>query len=107
MSSALGWWSRWWQRARAAPRTPIELVLYTRAGCGACERLERELAPLRARWNLVLHKRDIGGDAQLERRYGLRIPVLAVAGRELEGQPPSARDIERALECAARAGAQP
>jgi len=107
MSGARAWWRRWWPGSRSARNGPaLELVLYTRAGCGACERLQRELEPLRARWTLALDVRDIGGDARLERSYGLRIPVLAIAGRELEGASLGTAEIERELEraCAGRAG---
>lgn len=102
MSSARAWWRRWWMGERAPTAAPLALVLYTRPGCGACERLRRELEPLRSRWSLALELRDVGGDAALERRYGLRIPVLAIDGHELEGPELGRESIERELERAAR-----
>lgn len=54
------------------------LILYTRAGCCLCEGLEerlRELLPADA-----LRLVDVDGDPALQARYGLSVPVLALAG---------------------------
>ena len=53
------------------------LILYTRAGCCLCEGLEerlRELLPADA-----LRLVDVDGDPALQARYGLSVPVLALA----------------------------
>jgi hypothetical protein len=53
------------------------LILYTRAGCCLCEGLEerlRELLPAHA-----LRLVDVDGDPALQARYGLSVPVLALA----------------------------
>ena len=53
------------------------LILYTRAGCCLCEGLEerlRELLPADA-----LHPVDVDTDPALQARYGLSVPVLALA----------------------------
>jgi hypothetical protein len=62
------------------------LTLYSRPECHLCELLTEELAPLvgdRVRLEVV----DIGTDPALERRYGLRIPVLMAGDTELSGYP--------------------
>lgn len=62
------------------------LTLYSRPECHLCELLTEELAPLvgdRVRLEVV----DIGTDPGLERRYGLRIPVLVAGDTELSGYP--------------------
>jgi hypothetical protein len=62
------------------------LSLYSRPGCHLCEELEAELAPLIA-GRAVVDVVDISDDPGLERRYGLRIPVLADGDEELSGFP--------------------
>jgi hypothetical protein len=53
------------------------LTLLTRAECGLCEEMLRELAALGVRHALPpLTLRDVDSDPQLQRRYGLKIPVL-------------------------------
>jgi len=62
------------------------LLLYSRPGCHLCERLADELAPL-LDGSVGIEHIDISTDAQLERRYGLRIPILAGDDGELSGYP--------------------
>lgn len=74
----------------------VALLLYSRPGCHLCELLIEELAPLldgRAEVRIV----DVSRDAGLERRYGLRIPVLASADVELSGYPLDRERVERYL----------
>jgi Glutaredoxin-like domain (DUF836) len=53
------------------------LTLLTRAECGLCEDMLNELAALRARHALPpLQLLDVDTDPLLQRRYGLKIPVL-------------------------------
>ena len=54
------------------------MVLYTRRGCHLCESAEDMLAAhVRAgRVEIV----DVDGESDLQRRYGTRVPVLAVDG---------------------------
>ncbi len=61
-----------------------EVVLYGAAGCGLCADAARALAALcSAHPSFVLREVDIHGDAELERRYLLAIPVVAVDGVEV------------------------
>ena len=72
------------------------LELYSRAGCHLCDDLAAELAPVirgRARLTIV----DIDEDAELVRRYGLRIPVLVGEGRELSTFPLDVTAVEAYL----------
>jgi hypothetical protein len=72
------------------------LLLYTRPGCHLCEELAAELEPLLAGRAAIRHV-DISEDEGLERRYGLRIPVLADGERELSGYPLDKDAVERCL----------
>lgn len=72
------------------------LRLYSRPDCHLCERLLEEIEPLLApevRIEIV----DISEDAELTRRYGLRIPVLAAGAEEITGYPPDLPRVKRFL----------
>jgi glutaredoxin len=82
---------RW--RGSARP----EVVVYTRAGCGLCRRAEELVAreARRAEVRIV----DVDTDDELVVRYGVRVPVVLVDGREvaeLEVEPGAVRRALRA-----------
>jgi len=53
------------------------LVLLTRPECGLCEDMVNELEALRASHTLPpLRLLDVDSDPDLQRRFGLKIPVL-------------------------------
>lgn len=54
-------------------------TVYSRAGCSLCEELLAEFAPLLGPAAAV-EVVDIEGNAELEARYGRRIPVLLADG---------------------------
>lgn len=55
----------------------MDVLLYTRRGCHLCEAVEEVLA-----WHAPAARMvDVGGDALLERDYGLRVPVLLIDGQ--------------------------
>jgi hypothetical protein len=55
----------------------LELLLFTRQGCCLCEGLEEKLRALDPPQPLRLI--DVDTDPALQGRYGLAVPVLAVA----------------------------
>jgi glutaredoxin len=63
----------------------IVLTLYSRPGCHLCDEMKTAVA--RAVRGLetpvTIDEIDISTDAELERRYGLEIPVLLVDGRKV------------------------
>jgi hypothetical protein len=81
-----------------APRNPgaLRVRLYGKRGCHLCEQAEADLARLRRRYAHTLEVVDITQDPELMARYGLRIPVLVVAGREHDA-PLECAEIEQAL----------
>lgn len=85
-----------WRQARE----PVLLRLYTRAGCGLCQRAEHLIAAEArgARLELV----DIEGDDELVRRYGVRIPVLEIDGVEVAAYELAPGDVRRAVRAARR-----
>lgn len=57
------------------------LVLLTRPECGLCETMLQELQTLQGLHPLPpIQLLDVDSDAELQRRYGLKIPVLLLQG---------------------------
>ena len=56
--------------------------MYSRPGCGLCDRAREVLQAERARTGFELVDVDITGDDDLELAYGVRIPVVTVDGSE-------------------------
>ena len=61
---------------------PSRVRVYTREGCGLCREALAVIARVRSRVPFDLEEVDIGGDDDLERAYGIRIPVVLVDGVE-------------------------
>ena len=59
-----------------------KVSLYHAPGCHLCESARRVIEQVRAEIPFELEEVDISGDANLERRYRERIPVVAVDGEE-------------------------
>lgn len=70
-------------------------MLFTRADCPLCEHMKSELARARVRPPFRLEEVDIAADPELERRYGLSIPVLEIDGRAAFKGRMRASDFER------------
>ena len=77
----------------------ISATLYTKPGCHLCADAVAALERLRARHPHELLLVDITADAALMQEYGVRIPVLAIAGREYDAPLPAA-ELERVLRLA-------
>jgi thioredoxin reductase (NADPH) len=56
------------------------LTVWSREGCTLCDELLEELAPWAAARGLGVEVRDVDGDATMQRRYGLRVPVVTLDG---------------------------
>jgi glutaredoxin len=59
------------------------VTVYTRAGCHLCEEAERVVRAEQAGGGFRLELVDIDRDPELVRRYGVRVPVVAVEGQDL------------------------
>ncbi|HEY6450984.1 MAG TPA: glutaredoxin family protein [Steroidobacteraceae bacterium] len=74
------------------------LTLLTRAECGLCEEMLAELRALGARATLPpLCLVDVDSDPQLQRRYGLRVPVLLLDGDVICSHRLDAEELLRML----------
>ena len=60
------------------------LTIYSRPGCHLCDEMKstvaRVIGPMAGL--VALREVDISGDAELEGRYGLEIPVLMIDGKK-------------------------
>lgn len=59
------------------------MVLYSRKACGLCDEMLAQLEPLLHSHQASIRVVDIAGDAELMRRFGMRIPVLLRHGEIL------------------------
>jgi len=68
--------------AGTSPEPAARLALLTRRECGLCEELLLELEALRARVPGVPAARsvDVDADPALQRRWGMKVPVLLLDG---------------------------
>ena len=75
------------------------LTLLTRAECGLCEEMHVALQALGRRAALPpITIVDVDSDAQLQRRYGLKIPVLLLGAALVCSQHLDASELLRLLE---------
>ena len=75
----------------------IKLTLYSRPECHLCEAFLADLMPM-LNADVVVETVDVDSSVALERRYGLRIPVLAAGEIELSGYPLNRERVQRYLE---------
>lgn len=73
------------------------LTLYGGTGCHLCEQAKALLLPLLAEEGWRLGDVNIRGDAELEARYGVRIPVIRTADGREKDWPFSAGQVRRLL----------
>lgn len=78
------------------------VTLYETAECGLCAEAHRALRRIGLDRPLEIERIDVAGDPELERRYALRVPVLAAAGEELDAAGLEDAPITRWIEGLAR-----
>jgi glutaredoxin len=60
----------------------IELTLYTRKDCELCREMEEVIAAELPKFDAHMRRIEIDGDADLEARFGIEVPVLFVNDRK-------------------------
>ena len=78
------------------------LTLYSRPGCHLCDEMKAVVARLARSMPLTVEEIDISTDPELERLYGLEIPVLLVDGKKAAKYRVTEEELRRLL--AGRAG---
>ena len=56
--------------------TPLRITVYSRGGCGCCRKAKDVLEGFRAKYRI-----EVEADPALRDRYGMEVPVVAVAGK--------------------------
>ena len=79
------------------------LTLYTKPDCTLCDEARAALERVRERMPFELDVIDIRADAGLAERYGERIPVVLVDGKEAWEYVIDERDLESRLDAGAGA----
>ena len=80
----------------------IPVTIYSRPGCHLCEEMKVVVKQVGATIPLEIEEIDISADPELERLYGIEIPVLFVAGKKVAKYRVSEGELRRIL--AGRAG---
>ena len=76
---------------------PLEVTLYRKPGCGLCDQAEAMLSRIARRVPLLVTAIDIDADAELQARYFLEIPVIAIGEDEVARAPLGERVLEAEL----------
>lgn len=72
--------------------------MYARRGCHLCDEAREAILGLGDELRFAYREIDIEGDPELERRHGLRIPVVLVDGREAFEYRVDPGELRRLLE---------
>ena len=56
--------------------------MYSRPGCGLCNEARDVILAERRRTPFSFHEVDVSGDDELEKEFGIRIPVVVIDGLE-------------------------
>jgi glutaredoxin len=75
----------------------IPITIYSRPGCHLCDEMKALVKHVGASVPLALEEVDISADPELERLYGLEIPVLFVAGKKVAKYRVSDSQLRRIL----------
>jgi len=80
----------------------LPVTIYSRPGCHLCDEMKAVVKQVAITVPLALNEIDISKDPELERLYGLEIPVLFVGGRKVAKYRVGEQEFRRIL--AGRAG---
>lgn len=83
--------------AGLAAAGPREVTLYTRPGCHLCEEAKNAMAPILREARAMLREVNIAGDAVLEQRYGVDIPVIFIGARKAAKHRVDTKQFRRQL----------
>jgi glutaredoxin len=92
-----------WKRKSPVP----EVILYTKTDCPLCEEARALLEDLHETLPFELTERNIETDDKLKQRYGDRVPLIVVNGREVVGYPPEKKWVSIAIKAGPRLDMRP
>lgn len=76
----------------------VRVTLYAKPGCHLCEEARAVVDAVRAERPFELEEVDVSLDPVLHRRYGERIPVIAIAGEDAFEYVVDARALRERLD---------
>lgn len=85
---------------------PLEVTLYTRAGCHLCDEAKSQIAPMLAEFGARLREVNIDDDPELRERYNLDVPVIFLADRKIAKHRVDPKQFRRQLQEACRDSAR-
>ncbi|HHW36073.1 MAG TPA: glutaredoxin family protein [Bacillales bacterium] len=65
-------------------KQPLQINFYTRPVCPLCDKAKRKLLELADEFPLDIHEIDIYQEDELLEKYQLMIPVIEIAGEEVD-----------------------
>ena len=68
---------------RLAIAYPLDVTLYTRAGCQLCDEAKEQMAPLLREYGATLREVDVDADPVLHERYTNDVPVIFLGSRKV------------------------
>jgi len=90
------------EAGRLALAGPLDLTLYTRAGCRLCEEMKAALAPIAREFGARITEMDVDHSDELRALYGNDVPVLLLGQRKAAKHRLDERQIRRQLERGSR-----
>jgi glutaredoxin len=78
------------------------VVFYTKPGCHLCDEARREIRDSGCAGRFTYEEIDILSDPELERRYGLDVPVILIEDKHAFKHRLTAPEFRRAIELASR-----
>ena len=62
-------------------RRTVPVTVYSRQGCGCCDKALAALQAAGDRHPLAVEVVDVDGDPELKERYGMEVPVVLIDGK--------------------------
>jgi glutaredoxin len=87
-----------WKRKSPIP----DVTLYTKPDCPLCDEAKAYLDEVHQTLPFNLTVTDVQTDAKLMERYGTRVPLVVVNGREVVGYPPEKKWVKIAIKAGPR-----
>jgi glutaredoxin len=75
----------------------IHVTIYSRPGCHLCDEMKAVVQHVAVSTSLAIEEIDISADPELERLYGLEIPVLFVAEKKVAKYRVTEAELRRIL----------
>ena len=76
---------------------PIHIEVYSRPGCHLCDQVRAVIEELRGAYAITLRSINVENDAEIEKKYGMDIPVVFVNGVEAFRHRVDRSELERKL----------